>query len=79
MNLDLAISRETVEGWAGDRCRAVFKRNLLQNWLATPTGRLTCDDITWERTELGIAVRVDGDVPWWELSPRDLARLRESV
>jgi hypothetical protein len=79
VNVDLAIRRETVEGWAGDRCRAVFQRTLLQRWLATPHGNLSVDDMTWGRTELGIAVTIGDVVPWWELSPRDLERLRQWV
>jgi len=81
VSVELAIGpeRDTVEGWSGERKRAVFKRLVLQRWLASPTGELRADAMAWERTELGIAVRVDDDVPWWELSPRDLQRLREWV
>jgi hypothetical protein len=77
--VELTIRRETVEGWAGDRCRAVFPRDLLQDWLAAPSGFLSVEDITWVRTDDGVAVTVERIVPWWELSPRDLERLRQWV
>jgi len=77
--VELAIRRDTVEGWAADRCHAVFDRDRLQGWLATPAGRLAVDDMTWDCTGEGVAVTVERLVPEWNLSPRELERLRQWV
>jgi hypothetical protein len=77
--VELAIRRQTVESWAGDRCRAVFRREQLQDWLATPSGFFSVGDMTWGCTDDGVAVTIDPIVPWWDVSPRDLERLRQWV
>jgi hypothetical protein len=80
--VELAIRRDTVEGWAAHRCRAVFQRELLQSWLASPSGELTVGDITWgcrDDCDDGITVTVERVVPWWDVSNRDLERLRQWV
>jgi hypothetical protein len=77
--IDMSIKRYLVEGWAGDRCHAVFDRDLFRAWLATPSGSYAVDDMTWGCTRTRVAMTVEHLVPRWELSPRDLERLRESV
>ena len=74
--VELAIRRETVESWAADRCRAVFQRELLQDWLAAPSGFFSVGDMTWGCTDDGVAVTIERVIPWWDVSPRDLERLR---
>ena len=77
VSVELAIGpkKDTVEGWSGDSLRAVFQRGVLARWLASPYGELRSGEMAWDRTELGIAVRLGDEVPWWELSPRDLRRI----
>ena len=77
--VDLTIKRDRVEGWANQRRRAVFDRDRLRAWLATPSGSYAVDGITLRCTEARVVMTVDRLVPRWELSPRDLERLRQWV
>jgi hypothetical protein len=77
--IDVSITYDSVEVWAGDWRCAVFDRALLRAWLALPYGFLVIGDITWGSTETGVAITVDHLVPWWDLSPADLERLRHWI
>jgi hypothetical protein len=77
--IDMSIKRDWVEGWANDRCWAVFNRELLRAWLASPSGSYAVEGITLGCTKNRVALTVDQVVSRWELSPRELERLRQWV
>jgi hypothetical protein len=77
--VDLSIKRDWVEGWANHLCRAVFERDRLRAWLAAPSGSYAVDGMCLKFADSRVALTVDQVVPRWELSPRDLERLRQSV
>ena len=79
VSVEFAIRPDTVEVWTGGRCSAVFDRSRLREWINRPTGFHGLDDLTWARTASGIALTITHVFPWWELAPRDLARLRAQV
>ncbi len=75
--LEVAIHRDLVECWLTDRCRGVFDRRDLRNWLDTPAGRLSCDEISLAHGDGGdITVSIDGAVARWPLAPHVLVDLR---
>jgi hypothetical protein len=79
VSVEFAIRPDTVEVWTGGRCAAVLERSNLREWLAHPAGFHGLDDLTWAGTPAGVALTITHVFPWWELAPRDLARLRDLV
>jgi hypothetical protein len=75
--VEFAVHRDTVECWCVDRCCAVFDRDGLREWLATPSGVYGSDELAFSRTPQGdVAMIIDGLVPWWPMPDDDLLGLR---
>jgi hypothetical protein len=78
--LEVTIHRDLVECWLTDRCRGVFDRQRLRDWLATPADRLTADEMNWSRSVGGqITVSIDGAVARWPLADHVLVDLRSRL
>jgi hypothetical protein len=78
--LEVAIHQDVVECWLTDRCRGIFDRENLRQWLATPSGMLSGDEMSWSRTEHGeVAVSIDGAVARWPLADHVLVDLRSRL
>jgi hypothetical protein len=77
--VEVAIRLDTVEIWSGQRCRAVFDREVLRDWLALPKGVLAVDDVMWTSAGERVEVTIDALVPWRPLEPDVLADLRRRI
>jgi hypothetical protein len=78
--LEVTIHRDQVECWLTDRCRGIFDRGHLRQWLDTPAGILSCDEMSFTRTDDGdITVSIDGAVARWPLADHVLVDLRSRL
>jgi hypothetical protein len=78
--LEVAIHQDLVECWLTDRCRGIFDRENLRQWLDTPAGMLSCDEMSWDRTDGGtVTVSIDGAVARWPLAEHVLFDLRSRL
>jgi hypothetical protein len=78
--LEVSIHRDVVECWLSDRCRGSFDRENLRDWLQTPSGMISDDEMSWTRTANGeVAVSIDGAVVRWPLADHVLVDLRSRL
>jgi hypothetical protein len=78
--LEVAIHHDVVECWLTDRCRGSFDRERLRQWLATPSGLLSGEEMSWNRSENGdVTVSIDGAVARWPLAEHVLVDLRSRL
>jgi hypothetical protein len=78
--LEVTIHQDQVECWLTDRCRGIFDRENLRQWLDTPDGMLSCDEMSWNRTDGGpVTVSIDGAVARWPLAEHVLFDLRSRL
>ena len=78
--LEVAIYRDQVECWLTDRCRGVFDRRDLRQWLDTPSGLLSYDEMSWDQADGGrVTVSIDGAVAGWPLADHVLLDLRSRL
>lgn len=83
--LEVTIHQNQVECWLTDRCRGVFDRRHLRDWLdsGSPTpadDELSGAEMSWRRTEGGdVTVSIDGAVARWPLATHVLVDLRSRL
>jgi hypothetical protein len=78
-DVELTFRRDVVEVHYEGRCRAVFRRDVLKEWLTYPEGSVTADDVSFTLSTDGIVLRVEPVVPGCPLAQFMLAELRERV
>jgi hypothetical protein len=77
--VELTFRLDVVEVHYDGTSRAVFRRDVLREWLTYPQGSLTEDDVSLTLSTDGILLRIVPVVPGWPLSQPDLAELRGRV
>lgn len=78
--LELTIHRDLVECWLTDRCRGIFDRDDLRQWLESRSDLLRCHEMSWQRSDRGdITISIDGAVAAWPLATDVLVDLRSRL
>lgn len=78
-DVELTFRRDVVEVHHEGRCRAVFDRDHLREWLTYPQGSVSVDDVSFIQSTDGILLRVEPVVPGWPLAQYALAQVRDLV
>jgi hypothetical protein len=79
-DVELMVRRDTVECRADGLARAVFDRDEMREWLASPVGVLESDDVRLSRVAAGqLAISVHKTLPWRLVPSYLVAALRERV
>jgi hypothetical protein len=79
LDVELSLRLDTVEAWTDGRCPAVFDRERLRRWLASPGDVLEEDGMAWRIAGQGVVLAVAGRVRWAPFDGDALADLRAQV
>ena len=79
VDVELTFRRDVVEVHVDDRSRAVFSRDVVQEWLTYPEGTLSEDDVSLTLSTGGVLLRVPPEVPGYLLSRAALTDLQAFV